>query len=97
MVAVVFADVPCNHPSISKQHAVLQYRELEQDAEDGIDTIKTVEPYIMDLETTNGTFLKGKGDSDFVRIEGARYYQLHPSDVVKFGKSTRDYVLLVKE
>lgn len=50
----------------------------------------------MDLETTNGTFLKGAGEDEFERIESARYYQLHSSDVVKFGQSSRDYVILCK-
>ena len=42
----------------------------------------------MDLESTNGTFLNGE------RIEAARYYELKHGDVVKFGGSTRDYVVM---
>ena len=45
-------------------------------------------PYVMDLNSTNGTFLNGK------RIEGARFYELLPQDVLKFGESTREYVLI---
>jgi smad nuclear-interacting protein 1 len=42
----------------------------------------------MDLESTNGSFING------VRIDPARYYQLKKGDVLKFGASTREYVLL---
>jgi len=44
----------------------------------------------MDLESTNGTFLNG------VRIDSARYYQLIKGDVLTFGASTREYVLLTE-
>jgi smad nuclear-interacting protein 1 len=45
-------------------------------------------PYIMDLGSTNGTFLNND------RIEARRYYELQPRDVLKFGFSSREYVVL---
>jgi smad nuclear-interacting protein 1 len=42
----------------------------------------------MDLEATNGTFLND------VRIDAARYCQLKKGDILKFGASTKEYVLL---
>jgi len=42
----------------------------------------------MDLETEHGTILNEE------RIEGSRYIQLLSKDVIKFGKSEREYVLL---
>lgn len=42
----------------------------------------------MDLESTNGTFLNGE------KIEGAKYYELRHSDVLKFGGSSRDFVVM---
>lgn len=42
----------------------------------------------MDLESTNGTFI------DKERLEPARYYELKNNDLINFGMSTRDYVLL---
>ena len=45
-------------------------------------------PYIMDLESTNGTYLNGK------RIEPSRYYELREGDELRFGYSTRSYILL---
>jgi len=73
------ADVPTDHPTCSKQHAVLQYRLV---------STGEVKPYIMDLESTNGTFLNG------TRIEPARYYEMKARDVLKFGMSSREFVLL---
>lgn len=83
------ADIPVDHPSLSSQHAVLQYRALPDPT--SVDPNKLrCRPYIMDLESTNGTFLNS------VRIEGARYYELRKGDVLKFGGSTREYVLLTE-
>ena len=45
-------------------------------------------PYVLDLNSTNGTFLNGE------RIEGSRYYELREKDTLKFGESTREFVLL---
>lgn len=81
------ADIPTDHPSCSKQHAVLQYRQVEKENSDGT-LSKTVKPYIMDLGSTNGTFVNDN------RIEPQRYYELLEKDTVKFGNSSREYVLL---
>lgn len=56
------ADVPTDHPSCSRQHAVIVFREVERAS-----SLKTVvAPYIIDLETVNGTFVNGE------RIEASR-------------------------
>lgn len=85
-------DIPIAHGSSSSQHAVLQYRAMpiKNDARQRPqDPPRLVcQPYIMDLESTNGTFVNG------VRIDSARYYQLKKGDVLKFGASTREFVLL---
>ena len=49
-------DVPTDHPSCSKQHAVLQFRLTQKTTPDG-DVIEGIRPYVMDLGSTNGTFL----------------------------------------
>ncbi|KAL8256450.1 hypothetical protein R6Q59_031517 [Mikania micrantha] len=74
------ADIPTDHPSCSKQHAVLQYRQVEKEQPDGM-LKKEVRPYIMDLGSTNGTFINDN------RIEPERYYELMEKDTVKFGNS----------
>lgn len=52
------------------------------------DMIKIVKPYLLDLESTNGSFVNGE------RLEPARYYELREKDVLKFGLSTREFVVL---
>jgi len=49
---------------------------------------RRVRPYIIDLGSGNGTYLNNQ------RIEAQRYYELKEKDVIKFGFSSREYVLL---
>ena len=80
--------MPMYHPSISKQHAALQYRlRREQDAAT-LQYANSTVPYIIDLSSTNGTFLNGD------KVEAQRYYELKEKDVLKFGLSSREYVLM---
>ena len=81
------ADIPIDHPSCSKQHAVFQYRLVEYQKEDGRRGRK-VAPYIIDLGSANGTYVNNK------QIEAQRYVELLEKDVIKFGYSSREYVLL---
>ena len=81
------ADIPIDHPSCSRQHAVLQYRCLPGKTADGQKITRTL-PYIIDLDSSNGTFLNNK------KIEPKRYVELREKDVLKFGFSSREYVLL---
>ncbi|CAO3645722.1 unnamed protein product [Mucor hiemalis] len=86
----VVVDIPVDHPSCSKQHAVIQYRLVTSEGDNG-KPVKLVKPFIIDLEATNGTFLNGD------QIPGTRYVELKAKDVLKFGNSTREYVLLHAE
>lgn len=81
------ADLAVDHPSCSKQHAALQYRLVPFEREDGTQG-KRVRLYLIDLESANGTFLNNK------KVEPRKYYELIEKDVIKFGFSTREYVLL---
>jgi smad nuclear-interacting protein 1 len=91
------ADIPVDHSSLSKQHAVLQYRALPSKEDragvmmSGAPTKLLCRPYLMDLESTNGTFING------VRLDSARFYELKRGDVITFGASTREYVLLTDQ
>jgi smad nuclear-interacting protein 1 len=69
------ADFPVDHPSCSKQHAVLQYRSMpfERNGAVGRRTL----PYIIDLGSANGTYLNSE------RIEPQRYYELKEQDILK--------------
>ena len=81
------ADFAVDHPSCSKQHAAFQFRMVPVKTETGT-TVQRIRPYLMDLESANGTFLNGK------KIESRKYYELFEKDVLKFGFSSREYVLL---
>ncbi|KAI8374475.1 SMAD/FHA domain-containing protein [Radiomyces spectabilis] len=83
----IVVDLPVDHPSCSKQHAVIQFREVRE----GPNKERHVKPFIIDLESTNGTFLNGE------QIPSTRYVELRVKDVLKFGQSTREYVLLHSE
>ena len=74
------SDIFLSHPSCSKQHAVIQYRAKDESS--------PVVPYLMDLKSTHRTFLNGKP------LEDSRYYELREKDCIKFGGSTREYILL---
>ncbi|XP_034172680.1 uncharacterized protein LOC117600849 [Osmia lignaria lignaria] len=81
------ADIPLDHPSCSKQHAVLQYRLVSFQREGGGEG-KRIRPYLIDLESANGTFVNN------VKLEPRRYHELLERDVLRFGFSSREYVLL---
>jgi len=84
------ADIPVDHPSCSKQHAVLQYRLVPYTRADGSKG-RRIKPYIIDLESANGTYVNGK------QVDAKRYVELFEKDVLKFGYSSREYVLLHDE
>jgi smad nuclear-interacting protein 1 len=82
-------DMGAEHPSISKQHAVIQFRYIEKRNDFG-DKIGRVRPYLLDLESANGTKLNGD------TVEGSRYLELRDKDMIQLGHSTREYVLMLQ-
>lgn len=81
-------DLHLEHPTISKQHAVIQFRHRTTTNEYG-DKSNKVKPYLIDLDSTKGTTLNGK------KLEGSRYMELLDQDVVTFGGSEREYVMML--
>ncbi|KAI8676789.1 hypothetical protein LRP88_10193 [Fusarium phalaenopsidis] len=81
-------DLPAEHPSISKQHAVIQFRYTEKRNEFG-DKIGKVKPYLIDLESANGTVLNDE------KVPDSRYLELRDKDMMQFGHSTREYVIML--
>lgn len=81
-------DCPIEHPSCSKQHAVIQFRSHEVKNEYG-DKEGGVRPYIIDLQSANGTKVNGEA------VPERRYVELKDKDVITFGESTREYVLIL--
>ena len=67
--------------------APCQSRMVEYTREDGTKG-RRVRPYIIDLGSANGTYLNNQ------RIDSQRFYELRERDVIKFGFSSREYVLL---
>jgi smad nuclear-interacting protein 1 len=83
-------DFPIEHPSCSKQHAAIQFRYVEKKNEFG-DKTGRVRPYLIDLESSNGSMVNGDA------IPGGRYVEIRDKDVLKFGHSTREYVLMLSQ
>ncbi|XP_069811496.1 kanadaptin isoform X2 [Dendropsophus ebraccatus] len=74
--------VSLEHPSVSRYHAILQYRSVpgtEPDEGPGF--------YVFDLGSTHGTFINKQ------RIQPKSYCRFRVGHVLKFGGSTRLFVL----
>ncbi|KAF9241187.1 smad nuclear interacting protein 1 [Melanogaster broomeanus] len=80
-------DIFIEHPSCSKQHAAIQHRQVQEKDEFGARN----RTFIIDLESTNGTHVNDEA------IPTTRFYELRAGDVIKFGLSNREYVLLHDE
>ena len=48
----------------------------------------SIVPYLIDLESTNGTMLNGEP------LEGAKYVELKARDCLKFGTNPCEYVFM---
>lgn len=81
-------DFLIENPSCSKQHAAIQFRYVEKKNEFG-DKTGRVRPYLIDLESANGSMVNGDA------VPAGRYIELRDKDVLKFGHSSRDYVLML--
>ena len=75
-------DVYMEHPSLSRHHAVVQYRDT---AEGGHDRGW----YLYDLDSTHGTWVNK------VKVKPNVYRRLRVGHVVKFGGSSRLHILQV--
>ncbi|KAI8911934.1 SMAD/FHA domain-containing protein [Powellomyces hirtus] len=84
------ADIPVDHPSCSSQHAAIQYRQIVETDPLGQAT-RTVKPYLIDLDSSNGTYINGS------QVPPSRYVELKVGDSIKFGYSSRDYVLMCED
>lgn len=66
-------DILIEHPSCSKQHAVIQFRQITKTDKYG-ETTQSVKPFVIDLDSTNGTWVNGE------EIPQSRYYELRSGD-----------------
>ena len=99
-------DVQLEHPSISRYHAILQYRPLNKQGSDdessndalsvpvvssSVSTNPTEEGfYVYDLGSTHGTFINK------TKIQMRCFYRLRVGQMVKFGGSSRLFLLEVR-
>jgi smad nuclear-interacting protein 1 len=89
-------DIPTDHHSCSKQHAVLVFRSVLANKGDQMLLYnqvaeRVIKPYLIDLASTNGTILNGN------KIDDSRYYELREFDIIQFGHSTREYLLMTED
>ncbi|KAK9367540.1 SMAD/FHA domain-containing protein [Lipomyces kononenkoae] len=85
------ADVALDHPSCSKQHAVLQYRLVVEEGGMFGEPVDRITPFIYDLGSANGTQLNGE------KVPVREYVELKEKDMLTFGLSSREYLLLTDE
>lgn len=81
-------DVSLEHPSISRYHAVIQYR---SQAGEGGSVGEETGFYIHDLGSTHGTVVNKN------KIPPKTYIRLRVGHVLKFGGSTRLFILQVND
>lgn len=75
-------DVTMEHPSLSRHHAVLQFSKIKSEKQN-------IGWYLYDLDSTHGTWINKN------RVYANRYYRVHVGHVLKFGGSSRLYILQV--
>ncbi|XP_013101456.2 kanadaptin [Stomoxys calcitrans] len=92
-------DIEMAHPTISRFHAILQYKPMRNDtanAEDNSETENVEDDnnkgppegwYIYDLDSTHGTFLNKQ------RIPPKVYIRIKVGFILRLGASTRSYIL----
>jgi len=78
-------DVPLEHPSLSRFHAVLQYRAADESPDAPDDRKKGF--YLIDLGSTHGTFLNKS------QVEANSFIRLKNGHMFKFGGSSRYFIL----
>ncbi|XP_071441508.1 kanadaptin [Hetaerina americana] len=82
-------DVQLGHPTISRHHAVLQHKaKSDTSSEDDRSTFKDAGLYVYDLGSTHGTFVNKH------MLPKQRYIRLNVGHMLKFGGSTRSYIVI---
>ncbi|CCH40858.1 hypothetical protein BN7_392 [Wickerhamomyces ciferrii] len=81
-------DLSTDDESCSKQHAVIQFRSRPIIDEYGSQAVQ-IKPYLIDLESSNGTFLNNE------EIPTSRFIELQGEDTIRFGDSETDHVLVI--
>uniref|UniRef100_A0A905AVW7 FHA domain-containing protein n=1 Tax=Glossina morsitans morsitans TaxID=37546 RepID=A0A905AVW7_GLOMM len=84
-------DIEMAHPTISRFHAILQYRSKKEINENvkSSDTLDEIPEgwYVYDLDSTHGTFLNKQ------RIPTKVFIRIRVGHMLRLGASTRSYIL----
>lgn len=75
-------DITLEHPSLSRHHAVIQYCTTKTEKHN-------IGWYLYDLDSTHGTWINKN------KVYAKKYYGIHVGHVLKFGGSTRLFILQV--
>ena len=75
-------DITLEHPSLSRHHAVIQYCTTKTEKHN-------IGWYVYDLDSTHGTWINKN------KVYAKKYYGIHVGHVLKFGGSTRLFILQV--
>ena len=75
-------DIRIKQKNISRQHAVIQFRKVKKNNE------WDILPYLIDLNSTNGSYLNGD------KIDNQKYYELKDKDELNFGDKKIDFILM---
>lgn len=81
-------DLELESERASKQHAVVQFRYTTKKNEYG-DLLEKVKPYLIDLDSVNGTELNGE------RVQPSRYVELRNGDTLKFAGGEHEYAMFL--
>ena len=77
-------DISLAHPTISRYHAILQYRQVD-------DEKNSKGLYLYDLDSTHGTFWNG------YRVRPNTYVKLQGGHIIRFGCSQRKFIVQTPE
>nr|ABL59954.1 putative solute carrier family protein [uncultured eukaryote] len=75
-------DITMEHPSLSRHHAVMQYCSKTN-------ALHEIGWYLYDLDSTHGTLINKN------KVKPRQYFRVRVGHVLKFGGSTRLYILQV--
>ncbi len=85
-------DLSIQYALVSRKHAVVQFRTKSEPVNAEIDEMTgqrpstKIVPYLMDLGSTNGTWMEGK------QLEPFKYYQLFSEDIFFLGDNNLELV-----
>lgn len=81
-----FCDIVLTNPTVSRQHCAIQFRKVRSKDEENPHIF--IRPYIFDISSKGGTFIKGK------QIDPMCFIELQHKDVISFAGSSETIVVM---